>query len=1545
MNLSTRIVVVDDELPQLDALCTLLELEGFTVKGYGHPQEALRAIQTEGCDLLLTDLRLPDMAGTQLIAQAKQFDPDLGAILMTGYGSIKTAVEAMKLGALDYVLKPFKLADIMPVIERALENRALKRQNAQLLDSVTQANQQLMELNADLDTFAARVAHDLNSVMHLIQGHATNLTSRSSASFDEQEWRHIQRIRETSTRGGQLVSDLLAFSRLGNAQIDFKTVNLREVVGRAKILTELDSDGPRANWYIVNLPNVQGDESLLEQVFVNLFSNALKFSAKKSHPHIEVDLTETNEDYIISVKDNGVGFDPNLAKNLFKPFQRLHSSHDFHGHGMGLANVKKIIERHQGQISANSIPGDGAVFQIRLPKVIEANSPQNKLHRAAIEFQRQPSGTSSLPSDELSDHQQALEALKFSMALQRIGGQIGKMGSWAIDLQANNAVYWSEETFRVLDLEADGTPNLQKGIELYIGESQEKIAQAIAECSTHGTAFDIAAEMQTFKGRRIWTRVIGEAVPGTDGKPVRIQGCIQDITEKHKTEEMLHRINNLLIAQNHVTIAIGSLESPQAMFDEICRVAPTVGEVPLVWVVQFDRETSQLKVVAQGGKHLDLMPEIINNLGVKRDGELMAHLRKGELYICNDIRHEPFAARWQKEAIARGLESFVIIPLHVNGKLFAGLVNFGYGPGYFSTEMVALMQAIAKSRSLALENLVNGLEKSQTMESLKVLQTCVERLNDMVVITEAKHVDGDGPKILYVNDAFVRHTGYSPEDVIGRPPRIFNGENTQRDVIERIGAALKNWQPIREELIIYTKSQEQIWIEQEIVPIADGKGNYSHWVAIQRNITERKRSEKALEDSLQKFRSLTKVTSDCIWDWDLTTDELWWDEGIESMFGFSLHSLEPTSKSWTSRIHPEDLERVEKSIYSVIESESNTWQDEYRFAHVNSGWLDVIDRGYVIRNEEGKPVRMLGGMTDMSHIIQAKRQSQSQLEQMRLLHQITRAIGNRQDLNSIYQVVVNHLEQQLPADFCLMATYDAASDTLLPRAVGNHSKALARKLGIDVGAVVPARGVHIEQAVKGHNVHNANMATKRGPIGAAMHEVGGLHSLIITPLMNGNDTLGITVVARTAVDAFTDDEISFLQQLSEHVTLALNQAELLTELQEAYSDLKETQNLVLQQERLRALAEMASGIAHDINNAISPAALYAESLLATEHDMTERGKKNLRIIQTAIDDVAKTVDRMGRFARAKDDPDHQQLTDVNQVCKDVMDLTRVRWEDMAHKQGIQVHMRPELGHDLPQLMMSETELREILTNLIFNAIDALPEGGDIAIRTQIQGYNNNQQIVIEVCDNGIGMSEEHRARCFEPFFTTKGERGTGLGLAMVYGIVQRAGGYMEIHSVLNEGTQIQIYLPATACVTACETPNTTTTSQPPVSGKPVPLKILLVDDDTHVLSAMTEILNAHGHQIEFADGGKKAIELFNEAAQDKHPFDVMITDLGMPGMDGRELSQIIKTLSPSTPVIMLTGWGSQMSLSDEEMPHVNLILSKPPKASELQQALGNIQKK
>lgn len=1415
MNLSARLYVVDDETLQREALSTLLEQEGYVVTGFSNAREALNALREQPCDLLLTDLRLPCLSGTELIREALKISPDLSAILMTGHGSMETAVEAMQMGVLDYILKPFKFAEIAPVIRRALETRQLRLQNATLLDKVTAANRRLTELNSELDSFAARVAHDLNSVMHLIQGHATSLSSRSSSSFTPQEWLHIQRIKESSDRGSKLVSDLLAFARLGDSELNFNQVNLADVVSRARILSELESDGPRPNWRVKPLPVIQGDEALLEQVFLNLFSNALKFSSKNTHPEIEVDVCETDDQLSITVKDNGVGFDPELSSQLFKPFQRLHNQHDYQGHGMGLANVKKIVERHHGKIEAKSKPGEGAEFTILLPR----HAHNNDISHTQTITEKAP--------DELLEQQHALEALKFNMTLQRLGGQIGKLGGWAIDLMNNDAVYWSEEIFLLLDHDFDQIPTLEQGMALYVGHYKKVIAEAIDNAKNHGQSFDIVVQMNTFKKRRIWARIVGEVMKDADNKPARIHGCIQDITEQRKKDVMMERINGALLAQNHINQRISAFDSAQAMYDEICEAAPRLAKIPLVWVVDFKRETLEFTVAAKGGRDTDFVTTIMSKLAIRPDSPLLQKLRTGQVYVVDDLRNEPMAKHWLEEALARGFESMAIIPLHLNGRLHSGLVYMGDESYFFSDEMVHLLDTVARNRSMALDNLINGIEKAKTMESLRLLQTCLERLNDMVLVTDAEPFESGGMKIQYVNKAFLERTGYSREEIYGQTPAVLEGEETQPDAKNRIRDALSRQEAVREELITYTKDGEKMWVDVEIVPMIDSLGKCTHWIGIQRDITE------------QKIRQ------------------------------------------------------------------------------------DILEQ-------------------NMNGLVQSKRESQAQLARMQLLNQITRAISHRQSLDSIYNVVVNHVEERLPSDFSLMATYNSANNMLVVRSVGNRSQALADKLGLFVGAQVKGHGVHLEVALQGKRVHNANMGETRGPIGAAMNTLGGLYSLIINPLMKGDEVLGILVISRTQIDAFSEEEIEFVDQLSEHVAVALSQVELLNELQEAYRELQSTQNMVLQQERLHALAGMASGIAHDINNAISPATLYLESLLENEKTLSEKGYKQLRIVQTAIDDVSNTVDRMGRFARSKSELEPANQCDVNDMCLEAIELTRPRWGDMALRNGIAIRIAHELGSPLPRLALSETELREILTNLILNAVDALPKGGQILLKTGFREINSGPQVFISLQDNGIGMTQDQQARCFEPFFTTKGERGTGLGLSMVYGIVQRADGFMEIHSEPGKGTTVSLYFPVPVTNDSAVSPMASTEAHSDTAG---PFNLLLVDDDPNVLAALTAILEMSDHQIQAASSGARAAQVFNEAARKGKPFDAVITDLGMPEMDGKELAEMIKSLSPTTPVLMLTGWGKQMSLSQEEVPQVDMIMAKPPKPAELEFALRKLCRK
>jgi nitrogen-specific signal transduction histidine kinase/CheY-like chemotaxis protein len=382
-------------------------------------------------------------------------------------------------------------------------------------------------------------------------------------------------------------------------------------------------------------------------------------------------------------------------------------------------------------------------------------------------------------------------------------------------------------------------------------------------------------------------------------------------------------------------------------------------------------------------------------------------------------------------------------------------------------------------------------------------------------------------------------------------------------------------------------------------------------------------------------------------------------------------------------------------------------------------------------------------------------------------------------------------------------------------------------------------------------------------------------------------------------------------------------------LQTAYEEQQQTQQASMQLERLRALGQMSSGIAHDINNAISPAALYADSLLETETALSASGREKLETILRAIHDVAATVARMREFYRPRESQLELAAVQLNELVQQVLHLTRVRWRDMPHQRGITIEHQLDLQPDLPPVLGVESEIREALTNLVFNAVDAMPEGGTLILRTRRGG---GDRVLAEVIDTGVGMDEDARRRCLEPFFTTKGERGTGLGLAMVYGVLQRHGAGIEIDSKLGAGTTMRLSFPVAATSTG--------TTQPAMPAVPTGLRILVIDDDPVLLRSLREALEGDGHRVTIANGGQEGIERFQSALQRGTTFAAVLTDLGMPYVDGRQVAAAIKQAHPATPVIMLTGWGQRLVADGETPPHVDLVLSKPPKLRDLRQALA-----
>jgi len=395
------------------------------------------------------------------------------------------------------------------------------------------------------------------------------------------------------------------------------------------------------------------------------------------------------------------------------------------------------------------------------------------------------------------------------------------------------------------------------------------------------------------------------------------------------------------------------------------------------------------------------------------------------------------------------------------------------------------------------------------------------------------------------------------------------------------------------------------------------------------------------------------------------------------------------------------------------------------------------------------------------------------------------------------------------------------------------------------------------------------------------------------------------------------------------------------ELELSNEALRQAQQALIQQERLRALGQMASGIAHDINNAISPIALYTESMLERETNLSSEARDRLVTIQRAIDDVAQTVARMREFYRPREP--ELALADVglNRLVQQIIDLTRARWSDQPQRRGIMIDLRLGLAPDLLDVRGADNEIRDALTNLIFNAVDAMPDGGVIEVRTSMptvaaQGSAPTRHVWLEVSDSGVGMDEETRRRCLEPFFTTKGERGTGLGLAMVYGMAQRHGCALEIDSKPGVGTTIRLIFP----VNSATSPST---ARVPVLQIPTrSLRILVVDDDPVLNESLRDTLQQEGHHVTVAGGGQAGIDAFTIARQIHEPFDIVITDLGMPNVDGRQVADSVRAITPDTPIIMLTGWGQQPLADSERTPQVDRLLSKPPRLHELRTALAEL---
>ena len=353
---------------------------------------------------------------------------------------------------------------------------------------------------------------------------------------------------------------------------------------------------------------------------------------------------------------------------------------------------------------------------------------------------------------------------------------------------------------------------------------------------------------------------------------------------------------------------------------------------------------------------------------------------------------------------------------------------------------------------------------------------------------------------------------------------------------------------------------------------------------------------------------------------------------------------------------------------------------------------------------------------------------------------------------------------------------------------------------------------------------------------------------------------------------------------------------------------------LIRTERLSALGQMASGIAHDFNNQLSMVLGYSDLLLMDAGTLDNRTltTEYLELIKTAAQDAAEIVRRLRSFYRFRDSGEEFSAVALSDVVNQVVSLTRPRWAEQARANGLTIELKTELA-DKSVVEGNQVELREVLTNLIFNAVDAMENSGTITVST----FAANDTVKLAVADTGVGMGEETRRRCMEPFYTTKGDQGTGLGLGLVYGIVRRHEGSIDIASEIGAGT--------TVTVPAAKPSDDATVEEVSDTSVPIkPLSVLVVDDEPKFCNLIHGFLVADGHRVELANDGREGLQKFLSGH-----FDVVMLDQAMPQMSGTQLALSIKRIVPEKPVVLLTGFKDAMTADDGPQAAIDVIMGKP----------------
>jgi len=769
-------------------------------------------------------------------------------------------------------------------------------------------------------------------------------------------------------------------------------------------------------------------------------------------------------------------------------------------------------------------------------------------------------------------------------------------------------------------------------------------------------------------------------------------------------------------------------------------------------------------------------------------------------------------------------------------------------------------------------------ERKHTEEALRASETKFRSLTNSAA--DAILSANSRGEIISWNTGAQAIFGYTEEEALGKPLKILMPERyreAHQHGMERYtatGEAHVIGKTV--ELQGLKKDGSEFPIDLSLSVWKSGEETF--YSGIIRDITTRKRADEELRKSEERFQLATRATNDAVWDWDLVTNELWWNEGFQTMFGYRADEIEPGIESRTSRLHPDDLKDIEHSVHEVIDNGGQSWTGEYRFRRADGSYALVADRGYVVHDAEGKPVRMLGSMMDITE----RKRVEAELFKLASIVEYTddAIIGKALD-GTIH-------------------SWNTGAEKLFgysaEEVVGKHLPALFPPDRLDEEPQI------IERIMRGESIDHYETVriSKEGahiPI-----------SLVVSPIKDADGAIvGISKIARD-----------------------------ITERKQIEEELRQARDSALESARLKSefLANMSHEIRTPMNGVIGMTGLLLDSELnAEQRDFTET-------IRTSADSLLTIINDILDFSKIEAGKLHFEMLDFD--MRTIVESTVELLAERAQAKGIE--LASLVDSNVPtQLRGDAGRLRQVLVNLVSNAVK-FTETGEVTVRaTKESETDTHVMIRYAVNDTGIGISPEAARRLFQAFIqadgsTTRKYGGTGLGLAISRQIVELMGGKIGVESEPGKGSTFWF------TVRLEKQPDDVETMEFLQRADLHNLRVLVVDDNATNRRILMHQTLSWGMVPSEAESGMIALELLRAAKESAEPYDVALLDFNMPEMDGFELAREIKADAQlaATRLVLMPSFGLRGDAQKAREVGIAAYLMKPVRQSQLFDCLATV---